>query len=521
MKIIKSVDVPSIIHSGDTIAVGGFGAYGCPDELLDAVVQSYKASGSPNGITWVTGIGTGDNTENEIGMNRVSIPGMTGCVIAAHLANCVKLGKAVGRNEIPAYVIPLGVVAHLMRSIAAGEPGVASHVGIHTLADPRNDGCCSNQAARDMGREVVKLIDVAGKECLFYPSFPIQVAFIRATYADEDGNLSFDHEALTGMELEMALAAHNSGGIVIAQVEKIVKRGTLKPKTVRVHRKLVDYVLVAKPEFHHQGYATDVYRPELTGEIQVPTNTLEPLPFDTRKIATRRAAMELKPGMIINLGIGMPSGVGAVANEEGIGDTILSLESGPIGGVPVAGLGFAASVNAECIMSMADTFDFYDGGGLDMTCLGAAEIDKMGNVNVSSFNGRCTGPGGFINISQSTPEVIFLFAFTAGKNDIIAHDGKLEIRQDGKPVKFVKEVGQVTFSAQYAQESGQKVLYITERAVFRLTEKGLELIEIAPGVDLQKNILEKMDFEPIVSPELRLMDERIFREEPMGLGLAD
>ncbi len=516
MKLIQTEEVAGLLRSGETIAVGGFGAYGCPDELLDAVVQSYQSCGSPNRITWVTGIGTGNNTEDEIGMNRVSIPGMTGCVIAAHLANCVRLGRAVGRNEIPAYVIPLGVVAHLMRAIAAGEPGVASHVGLHTLADPRNDGCCANQAARDMGREVVKLIDVAGKECLFYPAFPINVAFIRATYADEDGNLSFDHEALTGMELEMALAAHNSGGIVIAQVERIVKRGTLAPKTVRVHRKLVDYVLVAKPEFHHQGYATDTYRPELTGEIQVPTNTLEPLPFDVRKIAARRAAMELRQGMIINLGIGIPSGVGAVANEEGITDTILSLESGPIGGVPVAGLGFAASVNAECIMAMADTFDLYDGGGLDMTCLGAAEIDRMGNVNVSSFNGRCTGPGGFINISQSTPEVIFLFAFTAGKSDIRAEDGKLEIRQDGRPVKFVNEVGQVTFSAQYALESGQKVLYITERAVFRLTEKGLELTEIAPGVDPQKDILNQMAFQPVVSPELKRMDERIFRAERMG-----
>ncbi|MCD8155481.1 MAG: 3-oxoacid CoA-transferase [Clostridiales bacterium] len=517
MKTIQSNEIASLIHSGDTIAVGGFGSYCCPDELLDAVVQSYKAGTGPEQLTWVTGIGTGDNTENEIGMNRVSIPGMTACVIAAHLANCVKLGKTVGRNEIPAYVIPLGVVAHLMRAIAAGEPGVASHVGIHTLADPRNDGCCSNQAAKDMGREIVKLIDVAGRECLFYPAFPIHAAFIRATYADEDGNLSFDHEALTGMELEMALAAHNSGGIVIAQVEKIVRRDTLAPKSVRIHRKFVDYVVVAKPEFHHQGYATDEYRAELTGEIQIPTNTLAPLPFDTRKIATRRAVMELKPGMIINLGIGMPSGVGAVANEEGITDTILSLESGPVGGVPVAGVGFAASVNAESIMALADTFDFYDGGGLDMTCLGAAEIDRMGNVNVSSFNGRCTGPGGFINISQSTPEVVFLFAFTAGKCEIEAKDGRLNIRKDGKPVKFVNKVEQVTFSAQYAIESGQTVLYVTERAVFRLTKDGLMLTEIAPGVDLEKDILGQMAFRPLIADDLKEMDSRIFREERMGI----
>ncbi|MCD8120482.1 MAG: 3-oxoacid CoA-transferase [Lachnospiraceae bacterium] len=517
MKIINSTDVPSIVHAGDTVAVGGFGSYGCPDELLDSIVQSYKANGGPDGLTWVTGIGTGDNTENEIGMNRVSIPGMTKCVIAAHLANCVKLGRTVGRNEIPAYVLPLGVVAHLMRAIASGEPGIASHVGIHTLADPRNDGCCSNQAAKDMGREVVKLINVAGKECLFYPSFPINVAFIRATYADELGNLSFDHEALTGLEFEMAIAAHNSGGIVIAQVEKIVKAGTMKPKQVRVHRKFVDYVVVAQPEFHHQGYATDVYRPELTGEITVPTSTLEPLPFDMRKVATRRAVMELKPGMIINLGIGMPSGVGAVANEEGITDTILSLESGPIGGVPVAGLGFAASVNAESIMALADTFDLYDGGGLDMTCLGAAEIDRMGNVNVSSFNGRCTGPGGFINISQSTPEVIFLFSFTAGKSNITAGEGKLTIHEDGKPLKFVDTVQQVTFSAQYAIETHQKVLYITERAVFELTEGGIMLTEVAPGVDLEKDVLGLMPFKPLISENLKEMDARLFRPERMGI----
>lgn len=517
MKVIRSQEVPALLHSGSTVAVGGFGAYCCPDELLAALETAHAQAGTPDNFTFVTGIGTGNNTDADIGLNRLRGEGLIGTMIAAHLANCPVIGRMVGDNRFPAFVLPLGVVARLMAATASGEPGVLTHVGKGTFADPQEEACCANQKARESGRKIVEAANIGGKQELFYPAFPVDAALIRATYADEDGNLSFAHEALTGLEMEMAMAAHNSGGLVIAQVEKIVARGSLDPKAVRIHRSVVDYVVVADPVNHRQSYATDAYRAELSGEVRVPAHAIETLPLDVRKVIARRGAMELQPGMVINLGIGIPSGVGSVANEEGIRDITMSLESGPIGGVPVAGVGFAAAVNPESIASLGDTFYLYDGGGLDMTCLGAAEIDEQGNVNVSSFNGRCTGPGGFINISQSTPKVCFMFAFTAGKTEIHPSEGRLHILQDGKGVKFVPRVQQITFSADYARQTGQQVLYITERCVFRLDEKGLLLTEVAPGVDIQRDILDKMCFRPRVSPELKTMDAKIFCTQPMGL----
>lgn len=517
MKVITAKEAAGLIPGGATVAVGGFGSYGCPDELLAVLADAHRETGTPDNLTVVTGIGTGDNSEEDIGLNRLSGDGLIGTLIAAHLANCPRIGKLVGANRFPAFVLPLGVAAHLFRAIAGGQPGVLTHVGLGTFVDPREDACCANEKARAQGRRLVERVDINGKTSLLYPSFPIDVCLIRATYADTDGNLSFAHEALTGLELEMALAVHNSGGKVIVQVESLVERGSLKPKEVRIHHALVDYVVVAQPEYHRQGYAGSAYRPELSGEVRGPVEALEPLPLDVRKVIARRGVMELRPNMVINLGIGIPSGVGSVANEEGISGTTLSLESGPMGGVPVAGVGFAAAVNAESIQSLSATFDLYDGGGLDMTCLGAAEIDREGNVNVSSFNGRCTGPGGFINISQSTPKVCFMFAFTAGKSDIVPGDGRLDIRQDGKGVKFVEHVQQITFSARYARQTGQEVLYITERCVFRLTDNGLELTELAPGVDLQKDVLDQMGFVPKLADTITPMDQRLFRVEPMGL----
>lgn len=519
MNIISPAEAAGLLPDGAALAIGGFGSYGCPDQLLNAVAQSYHTGGHPANLTIFTGIGTGDNTDSDRGLNRLAEDGLIGTLVAAHLANCPRIGRLVGADRFPAYVIPLGVAAHLLRAIAGKKPGVLTRVGMGTFLDPRQDACCANAKAKAQGRKLVEQVMLDGRAQLFYPTFPLDACFIRATYADEDGNLSFDHEALTGLELEMALAVHNSGGTVFAQVEEIVQRGSLPPKLVRVHHSLVDYVVKADPEYHRQGYATDIYRPELSGEARRPADAVAPLPLDLRKVIARRGAMELRPGMVINLGIGIPSCVGPVASEEGIAGTTLSLESGPLGGIPMAGVGFAAAMNPECIAALSDTFDFYDGGGLDMTCLGAAEIDRAGNVNVSSFNGRCTGPGGFINISQNTPKVCFLSAFTAGSADIRVENGGLSIRTDGTGVKFVEAVQQITFSADYARQTGQEVLYITERAVFRLGADGPELAELAPGADLERDVLAHMAFRPPISPALRLMDPKLFRPEPMGLGI--
>lgn len=513
---ITAQDAAKMVKSGCTIAFGGFGAYCGPDALLDALGRRYRETGQPTNLTSLSGISCGDNSMNDVGMNRIAAEGLLGTVIAGHLGNPPKLSELAARNQVAAYTLPLGVIMNLYRAIAAHKPGVLTTVGLGTYADPREEGCKINDKARAQGRDVVRLVNVGGSDYLFYPSFPIDICFIRGTYADEDGNISIEHDAITGSELEIAAATHNSGGTVIVQVEQVLERRSMLARSVRIHHSLVDYVVVAPPHLTRQGYASDQYRPELSGEVRCPANALEPMPLSVRKIIARRAAMELVPNCVINLGIGLPSGVGSVANEEGI-PGLLSLESGPIGGVPVEGVGFGACVNPEAINSVCDTFDLYDGGLLNMTFLGAAEIDRKGNVNVSKFGTRCTGPGGFIDISQNTPRVYFLSTFTAGKCDFDLSGGLLTIKKDGNGAKFVAQVQQITFSADYARRTGQEVFYITERAVFKLVTDGIMLTEIAPGVDLQRDILDRMGFCPQISPELKTMNPRLFLPQKMEL----
>lgn len=519
VKFITPQEAAGLVKDGDTLALGGFGAHGAPDALLDALAQHYKDTAHPAALTIFTGISTGNFSQDDVGMNRIAIEGLIDTIVAGHLANPPKISAMAAANQMAAYTLPLGVVEQLLRAIAGKKPGVITNVGLGTFVDPRNEGCKVNDRARAQGRDVVQLVELNGEECLFFPSFPLNICFLRGTYADEDGNISVEHESLTGTELEMAAAVHNCGGIVIVQVEDLVQRGSIHPRKVRIHNTLVDYVVKApSADLHMQHYGTSTYQPSLTGETRCPTDAIAPMKMSVRKVIARRGAMELVPGCVINLGIGLPSGVGSVANEEGFGDQMtLSLESGPIGGVPVEGGGFGAATNPEVIYSGCDTFDLYDGGFLDMTFLGAAEIDEKGNVNVSKFGPRCPGPGGFINISQNTPKVFFMSNFTAGKSQIDIADGRLDIVQDGPGIKFIKKVQQISFSADYARKTGQQVIYITERGVFRLADEGIELVEIAPGVDLEKDILAHMEFKPLISENLKVMDERIFRDEKMGL----
>ncbi len=519
--IITPREAAELVKDASTMALGGFGSYCGPDALLEALSQRFQETGRPAGLTVVTGISTGDNSQADLGMNRIAREGLIDTIIAGHLANPPRISAMAAADKLAAYTLPLGVVAQLFRAIAGKKPGVITSVGLGTFADPRSEGCKANAKARTQGREVVQLIELNGSEYLFYPVFPLDICFLRGTYADEDGNISVEHEGLTGTELEIAAAVHNSGGTVVVQVEDVVQRGTIHPRKVRIHNTLVDYVVKApSPELHMQNYAGTGYQPALTGETRCPVGAIAPMPMGVRKVIARRGALELRRGCVINLGIGIPSGVGSVANEEGIAPhTTLSLESGPIGGVPVEGVGFAGSMNPEVINSICDTFDLYDGGFLDMTFLGAAEIDQYGNVNVSKFGPRCPGPGGFINISQNTPRVFFLGGFTAGKSQIGVRDGRLDIVQDGPGVKFLKQVQQITFSADYARKTGQEVTYITERAVFKLVEGGLMLTELAPGADLERDVLARMEFRPLLADEIKPMDARIFREETMGLQL--
>ena len=517
-KFITAKEAAGLIENGMTLGVGGFGAYAAPDELLAALASRYEEEGNPKGLTAVCGISPGSNHPDGRGLARLKAPGLLDAVIAGHFANPPEIAELIGTNQIAAYALPLGVILHLWRAIAGHKPALLTHVGLGTFADPRVEGCKANEKTRAQNRDIVEVVQIGGKDCLAYKTFPINACFIRATWADEDGNLSMEDEGVGDYAFELASATHNSGGIVIAQVRGIVSRDFLPPKAVRIHHPMVDYVVVnTDPVLHMQSYAAQL-RPELSGQLRCPTGSIPPMPLDNRKIIARRGAMELKPNCLINLGIGIPSGVGEVANEEGIGSQVtLSLESGPQGGVPVSGDGFAAAVNPQAIYTVADMLELYDGGVLDMTFLGAAEIDSRGNVNVSRFGTRCTGPGGFINISQNAHKVFYVGAFTSGKLEAEIADGKLRIVKEGTGVKFVDRVQQITFSADYAAKSAQEVMYITERAVFRLTPDGPVLIEIAPGIDLEKDILAHMAFKPAIAPDLKEMDARIFRDAPMGL----
>jgi propionate CoA-transferase len=458
--------------------------------------------------------GQGDGAEK--GLNHLGHEGLVRRVVGGHIGLAPKLQKLIRENKILAYNFPQGVISHLFRDIAAHKVGTITTVGMGTYIDPRNDGGKLNELTKKEGEDLIKVINLEAAEYLLYKAFPINVALIRGTTADTNGNVTMEKEALTQEALAIAMAAKNSNGFVIVQVERIAEHGTLNARNVKIPGILVDCVVLSRPENHWQTFATP-YNPAFSCEIKIPMQSIPPMDMSERKIISRRAAFELKANMVVNLGIGMPEGIAQVANEEKILDLLtLTAEPGVIGGIPAGGLNFGAGTNMEALIDQPYQFDFYDGGGLDVAFLGLAQADQYGNLNVSKFGPRFTGPGGFINISQRSKKIVFVGAFTAGKLKVAVEEGKLRIVQEGKERKFLKQVEQVTFSGKYAAEKGQPVLYITERCVFQLTTQGMELIEIAPGIDLKKDILAQMDFKPIIQ-EPRLMDARIFRLEPMGL----
>lgn len=504
--------VREYIKDGATITFGGFIGSAHPEEVSLTIEQEFLNSGKPNNLTLLYCAGMGDGKEK--GLNHLGHEGLVSKVIGGHWGLVPKLQKLALENKIAAYNLPQGVISQLYRDIAAGKPGVITHVGLKTYVDPRLEGGKINEKAKEAG-DIVELIHIHGQEKLFYNAFPIDVAVIRATYADENGNCTMEHEGVTLDALSIAQATKNSGGKVIVQVERVVKHGTLDIRLVKIPGILVDAIVVAQPENHMQTFET-AYNPAYSGEIRIPVNAIAPLPMDVRKVITRRAAMELVPNAIVNLGLGMPECISAITAEENMGGMMLTAESGVIGGVPASGLSFGVTANAECVIDQSYQFDFYDGGGLDVAFLGLAEMDGQGNVNVSKFGTRLPGCGGFINITQNAKKVVFCGAFTAGGLKEEFRDGKVEILQEGRGKKLVGQVEQITFSGEYAKEMGQKVYYITERAVFKLTDQGVALIEIAPGVDLEKDILAQMDFVPIIG-DVKQMDARLFREEKMGL----
>jgi propionate CoA-transferase len=512
MEKITADEAAQLVQDGDAILISGSGGgHSVPEALLAAVERRFEAERKPRGITSVSIVGIGDRAE--LGATHLAHEGLLKRAITSALVDSPGLVRLAAEDKIEAYTLPQGVLSQLMRDMAAGRPGLLTKTGLHTFVDPRQQG--ARQSPRTPP-DFVEVVQLAGEEWLFFKPVPVNVAFLRGTTADEDGNVTMEEEAVLGEMLAMAQATRRAGGVVVVQVKRMARRDTLAAKQVRIPGILVDFVVVDPGQ--RQTYAT-YYDPSYSGELRIPVENIKSLPFGPRKVIVRRAAMELFPGAICNLGAGVSTGISTIAAEEGLLDAVhLTNEQGIIGGAPITGRDSGGGQNFAAMIEQPAQFDFYDGGGLDLAFLSFAEVDPQGNVNVSRFGDRIIGVGGFINISQNAKCVVFSGTLTAGDLDIGWEGGRTVIRKEGRHRKFVPKLEQICYSAEIGRAKGQLTLFVTERAVFRVGRQGLELIEIAPGLDVDRDVFAQMGFRPRVARDLREMDRRIF--DPARMELA-
>lgn len=509
-QILTARQAVDCIEDNDTVAVSGAGGgIVDPYDLINALHDRYIETQSPKNLTLWHSTGLGDRGEK--GMSPLALDGLVKRVIGGHWGQSPKLAQMASENKIEAYNFPQGIMAQLARTAAAGQPGILSKVGLGTFIDPRVEGGKLNDVTR---QDLIQVMHINNEEYLYYPVVPLDVCLIRATTADTEGYASMEDEITYIDVLQLAQAVHNNGGTVILQVKRVVKAGTLHPKSVKIPGFLVDAIVV-EPNQEQLYNGSDRF---FSGDYIADDSDVNILPLDQRKVVARRALMEVKPGYVGNVGVGIADGIGNVAREEGVSDLFtLTVETGPVGGATAQGIFFGATINARAIMDMPAQFDFYDGGGLDVAFLSFAELDENGDVNVHKFNGKIMGTGGFVNIVAGSKKVVLCGTLRAGKLLTTVKNGKITIDQEGKFEKMIKKVGSVTFSAKQAAIQNQEVIYITERAVFKLIDGKVVLTEIAPGMDLQKDIIDQMGFVPVVSKDLKEMDARIFKEEKMNI----
>ena len=514
MERIDAREAARLIKDGDTLAVSGFLLATTPSELLREIGNRFLEEGHPRNMTLLQAAGTGNNGDE--GIMEISHRGMVRRYLTGHFARNRRLAGQASKHEIEAYNFPQGVLSKMYRALSSGQKGVLTTIGLHTFVDPREGG---GKLTNITTEDLVEVVTLGGEEYLYYKAQPVDVAIIRGTTADEQGNITMEEESGIVDAREIAMAAKACGGKVIVQVKYTADSKSLDRNRVVIPGIFVDYVVVAtEPEKTHRQTVAEYYDPAIAGHTKRPVAKVKDAPLDERKIIARRAAMEIRPGDVVNLGYGMPEAVGHVAAEEGLSDSItLTLECGIIGGVPLGGANFGSALNAHAVMPMSQQFDFYNAGGLDVAFLGFAEVNGKGDINVSSFGGRFAGCGGFIDISQATKRIFFVGTLTTGGLVEHVEGGKLVIDKEGSRMKFIDALPQRTFNGAYALKQGHDITFITDRCVMKLTEESFLITEVAPGVDIEKDIAAHMAFPPKVAADVKKMDPRIFAPEKMHL----